>query len=243
MKKRHYLFIVVFYLLFQMSSFPVFAEPAFPTYEEQVKAVSEKGPGTYPITFYYDHEGERLKKTSYLTVTGDATVIDESGIAIDAHPMSVTVDEARQYTAEDWVEKSAAKAWDVKDGSLKEIVEVDVSKIKDLAGEYSISFKTVQNIQISVVVEVVNNAPIEYVSKQKTKDFTPELLDWKEVGWFNKIIFTAFLVGILLIPLLALFIQYVSTQNIVKKIFSALQNRQEPEKTQKVTKGDEKKFE
>ncbi|MBO0473940.1 hypothetical protein IGL98_003346 [Enterococcus sp. DIV0840] len=228
MHKKLKLFVSFFFLF--MSLISTATATATTTDEQSLKKLENvKEPGSYPVKVYYEEEGKKLEKNVYMLVTGTYTTIGDNGIAIDASPLSVTIQDVLQFDQADWIRAGKAKAWNTKYGAIEQIVAVNTNRIQATVGSYSITYTTIGGVQTSVGVKVkgerkdieimfLKNQQQELMGRNTTKDTLRGL----NFNWIQKISLTMMFLFLILIPVIILITQYQYAMKLIKEVLEIL---------------------
>ncbi|MGY3778586.1 hypothetical protein [Isobaculum melis] len=231
-KKISFLFCCIGFIVFTLPFFgqPVFAEETGKIYPSEEAAVQAEmaalenrieTPGTYPILLRFKKDEKVIQTTIYCTIRGKNTVISD-GVAIDANDGVVTIEQIEQLSKADWISLTNAHAWKISDGQPLTVKAVETQAVKKKVGRYPISFQTIEGVQTTVMITVVEDVSAMYHKNnagnwfEKIMDYSKEPLDYFDRLFLTLIRFT--LLFLLLLPLFALVIQYFFATKLVKQV-------------------------
>lgn len=228
---RSFLYAITLVVLFSIFPMNVSAVTIYPSEEEAVKeeitALEEKmeQPGTYRIRLKFKRDGKVVETVIYCTIKGENTVVVD-GIAIDANSIRISQDKVGVLTKDDWIRLAQAQAWQTKDGTVLPIESVEDQAIKKKLGSYPLTFKTVQKVKTTVMVEVVEDLEALY-QKNDAHGWFQSNKTGEELSWFpfNHVFLSLMRVTLfflLLLPLLALLIQYLFATKLVKQVVALI---------------------
>lgn len=187
-----------------------------------------KDAGTYVVTIEYEENGKTINKEVRITVTKDDTVI-QGDIAINADAISIDAEQVAMATDAFWIASANAKAWRTTTLEALPIVSVDASQVQNVAGQYLLTFTTIDAVATSVAVSVVGNSAGAVAGGTESGQassfhdtYTDDTFNFMSANSWFWLAINTLLAGLIVLPLILLLIHYGITNKIYRQVIQLL---------------------